>query len=416
MNVSVVEAAAEILEEVKAPPSKLQATCDHGQLRRAVATVGRAATARTTLPVLAHVLLSSDGHRLRLGATNLETGIVTWVPASIKTGGQVTVPAKLLGNFLGAQPAQSGSLSLTQEGDSLAVVVGRSKATFKGIDPEEFPPIPTEARHEYLIPADKLRRMIGLTAFAASTDESRPVLTGVHLTLEGDTLALAAADGFRLSQASTTLQNATQRENAPESLDVIVPAKALQEVARLLSGHDEEVVLAVTEHETQLLFRVAGGTSNEPETVLVTRLLEGPFPDLLRIIPKEHETRAIVSRTQLLAATKLAALFARDSADQVCLRLDPSPASLPEGDLTGRITVRGSGAEVGELTGDVDAVVTGNAMTITFASRFVTDVLSKLTTEDVVLDTVGPTSPASLRGSGLDGFTHVIMPMHVMGG
>lgn len=243
--------------------------------------------------------------------------------------------------------------------------------------------------------------MITQVAFSAARDESRPVLTGVNLRLDETKLTMAAADGFRLS-----LREAELERGLPEKLDVIIPARSLNELARLLGDSDEDVEVTVTPNRTQVLFRVRG---EQGEVHLVSRLLEGQFPDLMRVIPKTHTTQALLKRTEFMTATKIAALFARDAARVVRLEITPGA----EGGLTpGKVTILAVAAEVGDNRGEVDGAVTGEETFISFDSEYLGEVLGVLGTDEIALEITGPLSPALIRGLGLADFTHVIMPMH----
>lgn len=385
--------------------SAMRITCQQDHLSRGLAIVSRAVGGRTTLPVLNNVLLSSDGERLKLSATNLEIGITTWVPGSVSAEGQLTVPARLLADFVNSLPAgQQVELEGNARSHTLHLQSGRYTANIKGIDADEFPPIPTaDDRPTIKLGADLLKEMIGQVAFSAARDESRPVLAGVNVKVDEAKLLMAAADGFRLS-----LREAELERGLPEKLDIIVPARALTELARLLGESDEDVEVTVTANRSQILFRVR---TEAGDVTLVSRLLEGQFPDLLRVIPKTHTTRVLVKRADFVTATKIASLFARDAANVVRLEITPGA----EGGLTpGKVALSANAAEVGDNHGELDATVEGEETYISFSSEFLADVLGVLPSDDIALEMTGPLSPAIVRGLGLAEYTHVIMPMHTV--
>jgi DNA polymerase-3 subunit beta len=395
----------------------MRIVCEQEPLRRGLGIVGRAVGGRTTLPVLNNVLLASDGGRLRLTATNLELGITTWIPAQVASEGAVTVPARLLTDFVNSLPGgQPVTLEVNGRTHSLSLVSGRYRATIKGIDAEEFPPVPVATeRPTVQLQAGLLKELISQVAFAAARDESRPVLTGVNLHLEGTALTLAAADGFRLSRREATLD-----AGPPEPVDVIVPARSLSELARLLGDAEATVTLTITPNRTQVLFRVYGAAEEDEEgearkaapageVDVVTRLLEGQFPDLQRVIPKTYTTRVVIKRGEFMTATKIAALFARDAANVVRLELTPGD----DGGLAlGKVAISAVAAEVGENHGELDAQVEGEPTHISFSSEFLSEVLGVLSTDEISLKITGPMSPALVEGVGLPEFLHVIMPMH----
>ncbi|HEU5316951.1 MAG TPA: DNA polymerase III subunit beta [Chloroflexota bacterium] len=383
----------------------MRITCQQEHLSRGLAIVGRAVGGRTTLPVLNNVLLASDGDRLRLAATNLELGITTWVPGRVEGEGQLTVPARLLADFVNSLPAgQQVTLEGNTRTHSLHVTSGRYTANVKGIDADEFPPIPAaEDRPTIKLGAGLLKEMIGQVAFSAAKDESRPVLAGVNLKVDESRLAMSAADGFRLALRDHELDHAM-----PEKLDLIVPARALTELGRLLGDNEEDVEVTVTSNRSQILFKVRGEGG---DVNLVSRLLEGQFPDLERVIPKTATTKVVVKRDEFKTAIRIAALFARDAANVVRLELKPSA----EGGLApGSIEISANAAEVGDNHGQLDATVEGEETYISFSSEFLSDVLDVLPSDDVAIELTGPLSPALIRGLGLADYRHVIMPMHTV--
>lgn len=383
----------------------MRMTCPQDQLSRGLAIVGRAVGGRTTLPVLNNVLLAADGDRLKLAATNLELGITTWVAAKVEHEGSLTVPARLLADFVNSLPAgQPVHLEVDQVSSSLHVASGRFTANIKGIDAEEFPPIPAaDDRPTIRLAAPLLKEMIAQVAFSAAKDESRPVLMGVNLKVDSAKLTMAAADGFRLS-----LREAELEKGLPEPLDIIIPARALTELARLLGDSDDDVEVTVTSNRSQVLFRVRteGG-----ETNLVSRLLEGQFPDLMRVIPRTSTTSFVAKRGEFATATRIASLFARDAANVIRLEITPGA----EGGLTpGKVAISANATEVGENHGEIDASVDGEPTYISFSSEYLAEVLGVLGNDEVKLKMTGPLSPALVEGVGLAEYTHVIMPMHTV--
>jgi DNA polymerase-3 subunit beta len=245
--------------------------------------------------------------------------------------------------------------------------------------------------------------MIQQVAFSAARDESRPVLAGVNLRLDETRLVLSAADGFRLSKREAALE-----QGLPERLDIIIPARALTELARLLDDGDEDVEVTVTPNRSQAIFRVRAESG---EVILVSRLLEGQFPDLERVIPKTHTTKVTLDRGEFVTATRIAALFARDAANVV--RLDVTPGG--EGGLTpGSVALSATALEVGDNRGEIDADVEGEATYISFSSEYLADVLGVLTSDKIAVEITGPLSPAVVRGIDEADYTHVIMPMHTV--
>jgi DNA polymerase-3 subunit beta len=378
----------------------MKLTCLTEKLAEGLATVGRVVSSKSTLPVLGNVLLQTDGGQLKLAATNLELAVSCWVGAKVEQEGAITLPARLLIDYVGLLGAGE-PLHLELKGKKAHLVCGRFEANISGIDAEDFPPIPTVSGGASLaIKASLLKEAIQQVAFAAAPDDSRPVLAGVLMTIHEGKLTLAAADGFRLAVRKVDLGAG----DAPE-ISMIVPARTLSEVARgLPDDEEEEVQVAATPDRHQVLFK-------HKQAEIVSRLIDGQFPDYDRIIPKDSKTRVTLQTAELLRATKAAQVFARDNSMIVRLQLSP-----PEGEAggLGHVTVTATSAEVGDNTGDVDASVEGEALQVAFNGRYLRDALEALDAQQTYLEVTGPASPGVIRpASGPNGYLHVIMPMHV---
>ena len=368
-------------------------------LGRALATVGRAVATRSPLPVTSNVLLATEEGRLKLAATNLDIAITCWATAKVEEDGAITVPSRLLGEFVGSLPNDRIDMKLVERQRSLNLKCVAFEANIKGIDADEFPPIPTVGSEAPItVPAADFHETIDMVAFAAAQDESRPVLAGVSMTFDEDRLTLAAADGFRLAVRQMKLA-----EPVPSRVAIIVPARALTELSRILgAGEDELLQINVTPNRSQVLFRLAN-------VQLVSRLIEGAFPNYQQIIPAKHTTRVVVGTKEFLGATRIASFFARDSANIIRLQATPSADVTP-----GRLTVAATAAEVGDTVGGIDAVIEGEEAQIAFNAKYLADVLSVLDgNKQVTLEVTTPSSPGVVRPSGDEGYTHVIMPMHV---
>lgn len=378
----------------------MKLTCLPEKLNEGLATVGRVVAPRSTLPVLGNVLLETDGGQLKLAATNLELTVICWVGAKVEEEGSITLPARLLADYVGLLSAGE-PLQLEMKGKKVHLSCGRSEANISGIDAEEFPAIPSVSGGTSMkLPAPRLKEAIAQVVFAAAPDDSRPVLAGVLMTISGGKLTLAAADGFRLAVRKVDLGGA----DVPD-LSMIVPAKALTEVARGLPNDDEvEVEIAITPDQSQVLFR-------HRQAEVVSRLIEGQFPDFNRIIPKDTKTRVTLQTADFLRATKAAQVFARDNSMIVRLNLVPAEGG---DEALGRVTVAATSAEIGDNTGDVDASVEGEAMQVAFNGRYLRDALEALDAQQAFLEVTGPASPGLIRpASGPNGYIQVIMPMHV---
>jgi len=290
-------------------------SCLQENLAKGLATVGRAVASRSTLPVLSNILLQSDEGRLRMAATNLEIGVNCWVGARVELEGSITVPARLLTEFVNSLPHGQIEMEVVERTQTLNLKCARYEANIKGIDASEFPEVPTAesigGQNSLHLEADTFRRMIDQVVFAAATDESRPILTGVLTKFHQGGLTLAAADGFRLSVSSADVG-----VDLDETVSVIVPARALAELSRISGDQEEPVELIITPSRNQILFHLTN-------VDLVSQLIDGTFPDYNQIVPKSYTTRTLISTADLLKAVKVAFLFARDAANIIRFKIVP---------------------------------------------------------------------------------------------
>jgi DNA polymerase III subunit beta len=359
-------------------------------LARGLQVVSRAVSTRSTLPVLNNVLLRTEDGGLKLTATNLEIGITYWVPGKIDTGGAITVPARLLTDIVAGLPANERVDLELQPQETLHIKAGRFETRVKGIDAEEFPAIPTAGeRPTTRIPQNALRQALGEVTFAAATDEARPILTGVLAKFEGDKLTLAAADNYRIAVKTLTILDPV------EETSVVVPARSLHELSRVLSDTDDPVDIVLSPSRNQILFHIEG-------IDLVSRLIDGQFPNYQQVLPKGFTTKAVVDRDQLLAAVRLASLIASSSANIVKMHVG--------GDSETGVTVSAA-ADVGDNKGDVEAKVEGDGTTIAFNARYLVDVLDHVNAEQFSIELNGPLSPGVLRPVGDGQYVHVVMPV-----
>lgn len=379
--------------------ASLKVSCLQDQLHRAIGQVSRAVASKTALPVLTNVLIATDDGRLKIAATNLEIGITTWVGASIEEEGRTTVDARLLNEFVSTLP--SGPVELTVEAPKavLNVKSGRDSASINGIDAEDFPVIPSldpeGAAFANELEPQLLREMISQVEFAAATDESRPVLAGVLLRFQGDTVTMAAADGFRMAVRKGLLSTSVD-----ETLDTIVPARAFRELARIIGDTNEPIQLAITPSRGQLVIRVG-------ETELLSRLIDGAFPDVMQIVPKEFNTTVEVGREPFLNAVRRASYFARDNNDVVRLTVHPGDDELEPGS----VEVSANAAERGASQSFVDASITGTQTNVAFNARYLVDVLGVLRQGQIQLGLNGANQAGVVRLAGDESYDHVIMPM-----
>jgi DNA polymerase-3 subunit beta len=375
----------------------MKVSCLQENLARGLSTVARAVAQRSTLPVLGNILVATDNGRLRLSATNLELGITCWIGAKIYEEGATTVPSRTFVDLVNTLPNDQVDMELTVRTQSLNVRSGAFNNDIKCIDAQEFPPLPPSDLEEDLeLNVEELREMIHQVAFAASTDDARPVLTGVLFEISEGELAMAAADGFRLSVRSAHLPSP---DIGP--FKAIIPARALSELGRVISDGEENVSMTMPEGRGQVIFRAKN-------IELVSQLIEGTFPDYKGIIPTNYATRTVVTTSAFHKACKAAEIFARDAAHSARLRISPGSEFEP-----GTLEVSATSAETGSNETIVDATVEGDPIEIAFNVRFLVDVLSVIDNPNISLETSTPSSPGVLRPVGKDDFLHVIMPMHL---
>jgi len=368
-------------------------------LHRALGQVMRAVASKTTLPVLNNILLTTENGKLKLAATNLELAITAWISCTVAQDGAVTIPAKSLTEWVNTLPSETVSLSVDSR-LALTLNCGRNRSTIRGIDAEDFPAIPSIGDGNgptITIDGTLLKDMIAQISFAAATDDSRPVLAGIHVKVEGQTISLAATDGFRLG-----VRDGELAAPVTEPVSVIVPARAMTELARVLGDSEEPVEMTVTTNRNQLMCR-----SGSVE--FVSRLIDGTFPEVRQLVPKSYNTRAVASREGFLGAIRRANIFARENNDVVKV----SVLKGEEEFSTGTLQVSANAAEVGDNLSDVDASVEGPAGVIAFNVRYLSDVMNATKSQQMALEMQGPNNAGVLRPVGTNDAVYVIMPMHL---
>lgn len=375
----------------------MRVTVKQEHLARGLDIVSRAVSSRSTLPILGNILLATDGGRLRLSATNLEIGINCWIGARVDDEGATTVPARLFTDLVKSLPPDQVSLEYVERNKTLNLRCMRDEAHIKGIDAADFPTVPTvDDDAGMAFSPEALRQMINQVTFAAAVDESRPILTGVAARIEPTKLTLAATDGFRLSVRSMVLE-----DGATQALNVIIPARALAELARIAGDQTEPISVHIARNRNQVLFHLQN-------IDLVSQLIDGNFPDYNTIIPKSSNTRLTLDTRAFLAAAKRAALFARDGANIVRLKVEPGAG----GEL-GQISVSAVSTEYGDNVSQLDASVEGPSVEIAFNAKYLQDALGVIDTQQVSVDLGTPSSPGVFKPVGGGEFTHIVMPMHI---
>jgi DNA polymerase-3 subunit beta len=375
----------------------MKLSCLQENLNKGLSIVGRAVATRTTLPITSNVLLTAEQSRLKLVATNLEMAISYWIGAKVEEEGTITVPARLLTEFVASLPNENIDIELSSRTKTLSLKCARFEARISGVDAKDFPPIPDiNEGIKTRLDVDTLGKGISHVAFAAATEESRPVLTGVDARFNDDQLTLAAADGFRLAVYKLNLSQSVNQQ-----AEVIIPARTLTELNRMMTDEEEGVDVTINPNKSQALFRMKN-------TELVSQLVQGTFPQYDQLIPQGHSTRVTVDVADFLRATRTASIFARDGSGIVRLVAGSDGDSTP-----GKLTISARSEEIGDDVGEIDAAVEGEEMKIAFNGRYLIDVLGVLAESQVILETTNSSSPGVIRPVGSDNYVHVVMPMFV---
>lgn len=360
---------------------ELQVTQEN--LSKALNTVGRIASMRSTLPILSNVLLKIVDNRLSIAATNLDIAITHFIGAKVTKNGSITVPARLMQDFVSSLP--NGVITLKQEEQKLHITTNSYQSVINGVAADEYPVMPAiNNGKQWKIPAGVLKKGLQQVIFAASSDEARPVLTGVNLYTYEGTLYMVATDSFRLAEKALM--------PSKDTLNLLIPATALQDVLRILSDYEDDVW--VEHDDQQVQFKIG-------DVELVARLIEGNYPEYRRLIPTKFATSAMVKRAELTNITKVSSLFARESAGSVTLEVDPKEK---------QIRIRSIASQLGENTAEAPATVSGEG-TITLNSRYLLDALGALHDDEVSFNFNGKLEPSVLKETKHNDYLHVIMPL-----
>lgn len=360
---------------------KLQVTQEN--LNRALNSVARVANSRGTLPILANVLIKTSNNRLSLSATNLDIAITHYIGAKVKQEGSITVPARLMQDFVSSLP--EGVIELDLQDTKLKVSTDQYKSVVNGIVADDFPVMPAISEgKKWTFDAAIFKKGLQQVAFAASNDETRPVLTGVLLQSFEGKLYMAATDSYRLAEKKIG--------NNKDAVQLLIPASAMQDLLRVLSDDDTKVT--ITHDEQQVLFQVG-------DVELVTRLVDGKYPDYRKLIPQKFATEARLKRADLASVTKVSSLFARESAGSVTIEVD---------EQAGQLSIRSVASQLGENTATAEAKVTGRG-SITLNSRYLLDGLNALSGDEVVFGFNDKLEPTLLHDPANDDYKHIIMPL-----
>lgn len=360
---------------------KLQVTQDN--LSKALGSVARVANTKNALPILSNVLIKTVDSRVIVAANNLEIAISHYIGSKVTEEGSVTVPARLMQDFISSLPP--GIISLTVEDTKLHIKTDTYNSTINGTVADDYPVMPLiENGITWSIKAADLKKALQQVVFAASNDDARPILTGVYFHCFEGNLYIAATDSYRLAEK--------QVMKLDQDVSLLIPASAMQDLLRILGDFDGEVV--VTHDDLQVLFVVG-------DIELMSRLIEGKYPDYKKLIPMSFSTSAVLPKPELVGITKVSSLFARESAGSVTLHLDEDEK---------QISIRSIASQLGENIAKAPAKITGTS-DITLNSRYILDALGAITDTDISITFNGKLEPCVIQGTEDKQYLHLIMPL-----
>jgi len=366
-------------------------TCLQENLTNGLTKIYRAVPTKSELPILSNVLISAKDNTLTLSATNLSTTIVTNVGASIEEDGAITIPAKMLRDFIAN--LSSDTVEAILKDDILHITSDITKSRFNGVSAQDYPDLPEEKGDLEILEFDPqvFYKAVSSVSFCASLDDSRPVFTGIYVDYDGKTMTMAASDGFRLSETKITPNNKGGKFTA------IIPAKTLMDVARVYTDSENPITFALDKNDNLIIFK-------QDDTLIATRVLNGEYPDYAKIIPENTTTRAEFFAHEFIEAVKLTDIFAKEADSALLLKINPK----------GTIEITASSQETGghksKFSADVESE---EPVKIGFNSKYLLDFLNNIKSEKLVIRTNGDTSPCIFEPMEIENFIHIIMPMQI---
>jgi DNA polymerase III subunit beta len=360
---------------------KLQVTQEN--LSRALNNVARVASSKNALPILSNVLIKTIDNRVCIAATNLNIAITHYIGSKVSDEGSITVPARLMQDFVASLPP--GVIDIRVDDTKLKIKAEHYNSTINGTLADDYPVMPQiNNGTSWKISAPILKKSLQQVVLAASNDDARPVLTGIYFHTHQGKLFIAATDSYRLAEKEVI--------NLKQEVNLLIPASAMNDLLRIIGDQDEEV--KITHDDQQVLFTVG-------DIELVTRLIDGRYPDYRKLIPANFTTSAKLPKSELLNITKVSSLFARESAGSVTLELDEDEK---------QISIRSIASQLGENTATASAEISGNA-SITLNSRYILDALNAVDDSEVSIYFNGKLEPFVIKGVSEKDYLHLIMPL-----
>jgi DNA polymerase-3 subunit beta len=374
----------------------MQFSCNQDTFAKYLNIASRIVTSKPGLPILNNVLFKTEKGKLLITVTDLEIGLNTWIGADVQSEGSITVPVKQLSEFINSVMAEKIDVSLN--GTTLNIKAGENIVDLNTMAPDDFPSVPTlkDQKAVMKINKDEIVKTVNRVAFAAATDDIKPVLTGVKIEVEGDKASFVSTDGLRLSRQIIKLE-----EGVDKDLDFLVPVKALQELAHIISDFDIEkgddfVQVFFIEDRNQVLFRF-----NDID--IVSRLIDGKFPEYKQIIPTGFKTKCLLSREELLASLKVTNIIARTVlGNKLILNVDSAKDT---------ITMSATQSDVGSNKSSVHGNIDGDNLQIAFSARLLSDILNHVGDDKMTFECSEPVKPGVFKVEGDDTFIHLVMPM-----
>lgn len=361
-------------------------------LNTALSNVSRFVSSKNQLPILNNILLSTDNGRLKLSATNLELSINYWIGAKIEEDGTITIPSKEITEFVSYLTAGKIDISL-KNNNLLNLASSKTESTFTtnpSTDYPDFPVLNPETCFE--LDLNVLTQAISQIAFSAAIDDSRPVLTAILCQFTSENLTIVATDGFRLSFKNIKLTTPINLKT--DQITFLIPAKSLLEVTKL-AKNNSKIKIGLTVDEHQVVFVL-------DDVELISRLIEGDYPDYKRIIPESFTTKIFINKDEFTQAVKIASVFAKESANIVRLNIKSNS-----------IELTANAPQIGQNKASVDAKIEGEGLEIAFNYKFLMDFLNVCKSQEIVIELNESLTPAFFHDLSDKDFSHIIMPVRL---